>query len=74
MEDTDHVEFRMTGDYDIGYDKDSEDPWLDPDNDHKGWNPYEQDLSLYPEIFKVYGENYNRYENAKNYFENEPRG
>lgn len=73
-DDIEHLEFRSFGDYDIGIDKDVEDPRWFPENDQKGWNPYEQDLSLYPEIFKVYGENFNRYENAKQHFENEPLG
>ena len=36
----------------------------DPDP-NRGWNPYEQDLSLYPEIYKMYGENHERFERAK---------
>lgn len=62
------------GDYDMGVDKDVNDPRMNPDNDKKGWNPYEQDLSLYPEIYKVYGENFDRFEKAKHYFENEKLG
>ena len=72
--DIEHLEFWVFGDYDMGIDKDVEDPRMAADNDRKGWNPYEQDLTHYPEIFKVYGENFNRYENAKQHFENEKLG
>ena len=58
----------------MGFDKDVIVPRDDHDNDQKGWNPYEQDLSLYPEIFKVYGENFDRFEKAKHHFENEKLG
>lgn len=74
LEDFEHLEHRIMSDYNFGLDKDVIDPRLFPENDQKGWNPYEQDLSLYPEIFKVYGENFNRYEKSKEFFENEPLG
>lgn len=43
-------------------------------NTQRGWNPYEQDLSLYPELFKIYGENMDRFERAKRKFETEELG
>ena len=56
----------------------SDPKWRDikvPENrDERTWNPYEQDLSKFPEIFKMYGENYERYEQVKERFENEKPG
>lgn len=49
-------------------------PLTAPDSDERTWDPYEQDLSRYPEIFKMYGENYDRYEKVKKKFENEEKG
>lgn len=37
----------------------------------KSWQPYEQDLSAYPEVFKKYQENYQKYDDVKERFENE---
>lgn len=31
-------------------------------------------MSLYPELYKMYGENFDRYERAKRKFETEPMG
>lgn len=33
--------------------------------------PYEQDMSAYPEVFKMYNENFERWDEIKNKFENE---
>jgi len=44
------------------------------EDDERTWNPYEQDLSKFPEIFKMYGENYKKYEKVKSRFENEVPG
>lgn len=38
---------------------------------NKGWTPYEQDLSQYPEVFKKYQENYAKYDKVKERFEKE---
>ncbi len=42
--------------------------------DERTWSPYEQDLSRFPEIFKMYGENFERYEQAKKRFDTEKKG
>jgi len=38
----------------------------------KNYDPYEQDLYNFPDSFKIYGENYQKYEDAKKFFEENP--
>lgn len=38
----------------------------------KHYDPYEQDLYNFPDSFKIYGENYGKYEEIKKYFEENP--
>jgi len=38
----------------------------------KNYDPYEQDLFNFPDSFKIYGENYQQYEDIKQYFEQNP--
>lgn len=38
----------------------------------KHYDPYEQDLYNFPDNFKLYGENYEKYEEIKKYFEENP--
>ena len=64
QEDMELIEHRVQGFYYGGLEFDNIDNHK-PYEDNEGWNPYEQDLSLYPEIFKMYGENFDRYERAK---------
>ena len=40
-------------------------------NIERGWVPYEQDLTQYPEVFKKYQENYAKYDKVNERFENE---
>jgi hypothetical protein len=70
--DMEYLEHWTIGDYDNGVDKDVHIPELDPIK--WGWNPYEQDLSLYPELYKIYGENMDWFERAKRKFETEKLG
>ena len=37
----------------------------------KSWTPYEHDLSAYPEVFKRYQENYEKFDEQKRTFETE---
>lgn len=46
-------------------------PLIEENQDEQTWTPFEQDLSKYPEIFKMYGENYERYQKVKERFDNE---
>lgn len=47
---------------------------VQPEEQHwkKHYDPYEQDLYNFPDSFKVYGENYQKYEEIKKYFEENP--
>jgi len=38
----------------------------------KNYDPYEQDLYHFPDSFKIYGENFGKYEELKKYFEENP--
>jgi carbonic anhydrase/acetyltransferase-like protein (isoleucine patch superfamily) len=38
----------------------------------KNYDPYEQDLFHFPDSFKIYGENFDRYEDLKKYFQENP--
>ena len=68
-DDMEYIEHRMYHDYVGTVDHDLRDPGMD-DAD-RSWQPYEQDLSKYPEVFKKYQENYARYDKVKQRFENE---
>lgn len=61
---------KLTGPY--GNNMFNDDYYREKDSMSRGWEPYEQDLTNYPEVFKVYGEDYARYERVKERFENEP--
>lgn len=76
MEDYEYIEHRALSQYspDVGGDKNLFDEKFQEDEDERTWNPYEQDLSKFPEILKMYGENYERYEQVKARFENEKPG
>ena len=69
-EDMEHLEFRVESNHYFGTEFDNQEFEQEEDVD-RGWNPYEQDLSNYPEIFKMYGENFERYERAKKKFAEE---
>lgn len=55
----------------VDYDK--TDPNHAEGENAKQWIPYEQDMSHYPEVFRKYQENYARYDEIKQRFENEPQ-
>ena len=70
-DDMEYIEHRIYHDYVGSVDFDLKDPNHEPDSFDKQWVPYEQDLTHYPEVFKMYQENYGRYEKVKKRFENE---
>lgn len=70
--DFEYIEHRIPGDYFNGVEW--EQSSIHRDTSGKGWNPYEQDLTNYPEIYKMYGENFDRFERAKKKFEEEVPG
>lgn len=74
QKDFEHIEHRTLNDWYTGPEVLSKGYHRDADLAGKGWNPYEQDLSLYPEIYKMYGENFDRFERAKKKFEDEKPG
>lgn len=47
---------------------------VEENQEERTWSPYEQDLSRFPEIFKMYGENFERYEEVKKRFDTEAPG
>ena len=47
---------------------------LEPDAFKRSYNPYEQDLSRFPEIYQMYGENFEKYQKVKERFANEKPG
>ena len=70
-EDFQYIEHRIFTDYHMGPEMDVRDTDHERIRNDKGWNPYEQDLTNYPEIYKMYGENFDRYERAKKHFEDD---
>jgi hypothetical protein len=60
------------------YARDITDPFVTQpiieEDENSTWNPYHHDLSHYPEIFKMYGENYEKYEKIRSRFQTEPKG
>jgi hypothetical protein len=70
-DDMDYIEQRIYHDYVGTVDHDIKDQSHEPGSFDKAWIPYEQDLTHYPEVFKMYQENYGRYEKVKARFENE---
>ena len=73
QDDMEHIEHRVETNHYYGHMFDDHEFYRE-DNDPIGWTPYEQDLSEYPEIYKMYGENFERYERAKKKFmEEDPK-
>lgn len=70
-EDFDYIEHRVYHDYVGTVDYDIRDPAHSEGSFNKAWIPYEQDMTHYPEVFKQYQENYDRYEKVKRRFETE---
>lgn len=75
MEDMEYIEHRALSQYKMDtIDQEVADPALKEDHEDVTWNPYEQDLSKFPEIFKMYGENREKYERVKQKFDTEKKG
>lgn len=70
-DDLEYIEHRVYHDYVGTVDYGLKDPNLNPDGPNASNLPYEQDLSQYPEIFKKYQENYEKYDAVENRFANE---
>lgn len=70
-EDLEHIEHRVYHDYVGMVEYGLEDPNMKEQSETRSWQPYEQDLSQYPEVFKKYQENYQKYDDVKEKFENE---
>lgn len=70
-EDMEYIEQRVYHDYVGTIDHDLPNPNLIENAPDRGWIPYEQDLTHYPEVFKKYQENYAKYESVKERFEND---
>jgi carbonic anhydrase/acetyltransferase-like protein (isoleucine patch superfamily) len=74
-EDGEYIEHRVMTQYKMDVDDyDFEYAPLQEDYDEKTYNPYHQDFSRYPEIFKMYGENYDQYQKVKERFDTEKAG
>lgn len=70
-DDLEYIEHRVYHDYVGTVDYGLKDPNLNPDGPNASNLPYEQDLSQYPEIFKKYQENYEKYDAVTERFANE---
>ena len=70
-DDMEYIEHRVYHDYVGTVDYDLKDPNHSENSVDRSWIPYEQDLTQYPEVFKKYQENYDRYDKVKARFENE---
>jgi hypothetical protein len=70
-DDLEYIEQRVYHDYVGAVDYGLKDTNSEEDSFIKGWQPYEQDLSNYPEVLRKYQENYKKYDKIKEKFENE---
>lgn len=57
-EDMEYIEHRVYHDYVGSVEYGIQEPNVQEDSNTRTWQPYEQDLSAYPEVFKKYQENY----------------
>ena len=64
-DDFDYIEHRIYHDYVAAIDGDRIDPEFKKGSDFKNWVPYEQDLSHYPEVFRMYRQNYAKTDELK---------
>lgn len=64
-DDINWIEHRVYHDYVGTVDYGITDPSTAEDSVNRSWEPYEQDLSQYPEVFKKYQENYAKYDKVK---------
>ena len=72
-EDLEYIEQRIYQDYVASVHYDIRDPNHDENSINRNWTPYEQDLTHYPEVFKMNQENYGRYDKVKERFQNEEK-
>jgi len=70
-EDFEYIEHRVYHDYVGTVDYNIKDPNHEEGSFDKQWVPYEQDLTHYPEVFKMYQENYKKHDQVKKRFETE---
>ena len=70
-EDFDYIEHRIYHDYVGTVDFDIKDQAHEEGSDSKAWVPYEQEMTHYPEVFKMYSENYAKHDRIKKRFETE---
>ena len=70
-DDFEYIEHRIYHDYVSSVDWDLQDPNHERGEHKKRWTPYEHDLSAYPEVFKRYQENYDKYDQQKLTFQTE---
>jgi hypothetical protein len=70
-DDLEYIEHRVYHDYVSTVDFDLKDINHNENSIDRSWVPYEQDLTQYPEVFKKYQENYDKYDKVKARFENE---
>ncbi len=70
-DDITYIEHRVYHDYVGTVDYDLKDQNHTENSHERSWQPYEQDLSQYPEVFKRYQENYAKYDQVKEKFEKE---
>lgn len=64
-DDLEYIEQRVYHDYVGTVDYGLRDPNSVEGSNEKSYQPYEQDLSQYPEVFKKYQENYSKYDKIK---------
>lgn len=70
-DDLEYIEHRVYHDYVGTVDFDLKDMNHNENSIDRSWVPYEQDLTQYPEVFKKYQENYDKYDKVKARFESE---
>lgn len=68
-DDLEYIEQRVYHDYVGTVDYGLRDPSSVEDSNERSYQPYEQDLSQYPEVLKKYQENYSKYDKIKSKFE-----
>ncbi len=72
-DDMEYIEHRVYHDYIGTVDLDIRDENHSEGENEKTWIPYDQDLTHYPEVFKIYKENYKKYDELKERFANDPK-
>lgn len=72
--DMQYLVHRIYHDYNSKIDQTGGAPEFEAHSEYEGSDPYRQDVSRFPEMFKSYGENYDLYERARNKFQTETPG